>query len=72
MKKFIIAAFAATFATAAFATEVKNFDGCDAFKVEGANYYNFVDPRCKTNQELYSSSKGEDKRAEFAKEEVKY
>lgn len=60
----ILSVFAILFATASFAEEV-NFDGCAAVKVEGANYYNLVDPNCKTASEEFSSSKGEDKRAEL-------
>lgn len=59
--------FAIFFATTLFASEV-TFDGCKAVKVEGANYYNFIDPTCKTISEQFSSSKGEDKRAEALEE----
>lgn len=68
MDKLILSTAAMLFATATFATEVKNFDGCDAAKVEGANYFNLVDPNCKTASEVFSSSKGEDKRAELKDE----
>lgn len=33
------------------------FDGCEAYQVEGTNYYNFVNPRCKTNAAIYSGKR---------------
>lgn len=41
-------------------------DGCAATKVEGANYYNFDVPGCKTKDKQHSSSRAEDKRREQA------
>ena len=49
--------------TSAFA-ETKNFDGCEVRMVPGTNYYNLVDPRCKGEMALHSSSRAEDSRAE--------
>lgn len=46
------------FATAATAQTI-DFDGCVGVKVEGTNYYNLVDPRCKTASSEYESSERE-------------
>lgn len=54
-----------------WAQETRDFDGCLGVKVEGANYYNLVDPRCKTISSQYSSSPGEDARRERAEAAAK-
>lgn len=49
--KFAIAAVLLS-STAAFAgpapegAATMSFNGCEAYQVEGSNYYNFVNPRC--------------------------
>ncbi|MDQ2066711.1 hypothetical protein Q9295_10010 [Xinfangfangia sp. CPCC 101601] len=42
-----------------------NFDGCEGKLVEGTNYYNFVEPGCKTYSRIHGSTPGEDKREEM-------
>lgn len=66
MKLTFVAITAALIGTASFASETVNFDGCEAKLVPGTNYYNLVDPRCKTVSEQFSSSPGEDARRERA------
>lgn len=68
MKKLALTV-ALTFAAAGIAAaQTIIVDGCAATKVEGANYYNFDNPRCVTESAKFSSSKGEDKRAELVDE----
>ena len=64
MKLTVVTIFAALIGTASIAAETAMIDGCAATKVEGANYFNFDDPRCVTNSAKFSSSKGEDARRE--------
>lgn len=67
MKKLhLTAALALALSTLSASAETTVIDSCEAFKVEGANYYNFTDPTCVTGQALNSSSSGEDARAERA------
>lgn len=65
MKTTMAALALALFASTASASTI-TIDGCEAFQVEGANYYNFTDPTCVTGQALNSSSNGEDARVERA------
>lgn len=63
MKLILSAIVVVAFASAASA-ETVNFDGCEGKLVPGTNYYNLVDPRCKTESEKFSSSPSEDTRRE--------
>lgn len=63
-KLHLTAALALALSTFSASAETTIINGCEAFKVEGANYYNLVDPTCKDSISVYSSSRGEDARAE--------
>jgi hypothetical protein len=67
MKTFTTLLFTTLFATSAFANEV-NFDGCKGVKVEGTNYYNLVDPRCKTEASKYETTGAEETKKLAAEE----
>lgn len=72
MKLFFLTVFAVLIGTVSFAADVVNFDGCDAKLVPGTNYYNLVDPRCKTESEKFQSTGAEERKklaAEAAKED---
>jgi hypothetical protein len=55
----LMAAAAIGFAGMSFA-ETVNFDGCEGKLVPGTNYYNLVDPRCKTETEKFQSTGAEE------------
>lgn len=68
----IITMIAATMlSTASFAAETTVIDGCAATKVEGANYYNFDNPRCVTGQAEFASSGSDERRLARAEAERK-
>ena len=66
MKLFYAFAMAAMFATSALATDTVMFDGCAAVKVDGTNYYSFVDPHCVTGLDMYDTTGAEERKAEQA------
>jgi hypothetical protein len=55
----LIAVLASGVAGAAFA-ETVNFDGCEGKLVPGTNYYNLIDPRCKTVSSQYETTGAEE------------
>lgn len=63
--KCTIAFCAVLFAATSAHAETVNFDGCAGKLVPGTNYYNLIDPRCKTVSSQYDSTETEErKRAE--------
>lgn len=60
MKLTFVTIAAALIGSASFASETVNFDGCEGKLVPGTNYYNLVDPRCKTETEKFQSSNAEE------------
>lgn len=71
MKRIIAICAFALVATAATASETVNFDGCEGRLVAGTNYYNLVDPRCKSVSSQYDSAETETARRE-AEEAAKH
>lgn len=67
MKTFTTLIFTALFATSAFANEV-DFDGCKGVKVEGTNYYKLIDPKCKSNLEIFGTTEAEENKKRAAEE----
>lgn len=69
MKTLISSIFFVAFSSVAFA-ETVNFDGCEGKLVPGTNYYNLVDPRCKTESSKYETTGAEETRKAKAAEEA--
>ena len=61
MKTVFSTAAVILFASMASADTV-NFDGCEGKLVPGTNYYNLVDPQCKTVSSQYETTGAEETR----------